>query len=421
MVRKEFWDAGGGGEYPATIEKAFDSSVVQSPLMAQTDRPFAQIVIASAYNTEQARELKEHTSKSITVSAIRGALAQADISLDAIDGINVTSGIGYPVALPDFRWDPFQLFGGRSVWLGSAPCGIMAVLEAAAAIAAGQCHTVLIATGQAGVYRDHGATAPWTRPSNEFIECWGLFTAAEFALLARRHMYEFGTTEDQLAEVASTIRTNGNRNPEAVYYGRGDVSPSDVLSSRMIADPYHLLDCCTTSEGGVALIITTEERARDMKMEPVHLLSGGMDFMGPAYERPPNMTELGWVGEQAGQRAFEQAGIKPWDIDVCEFYDNFSWEIIHQFEIYGFCERGEGGPFVMDGRIKIGGQFPVATDGGTMSFSHIGQGQLLQRVVAAVRQLRSECGELQVNDAELAIVSNNGMTRRPVLILGRDR
>jgi acetyl-CoA acetyltransferase len=382
--------------------------------------PFRDVVVAGVYNTRQARRLDEETSRSVTFQAIDGVLADAGLTLADIDGINITSGVAYPVAAPDYRWDPFPLFGGRSVWSGWGPPGIAGVLEAAAAIVTGQCHTVLIANGQAGQYTDRAATAPWTRSPSEFIECWGLFTAAEFALLARKHMDLYGTTPEQLAEVASTVRTNGNRMPGAVYQGRGDVSPQDVLDSRMVADPFHLLDCCTTSEGGVGLILTTRERGRDLRSPAAYILGGAADYMGPAYERPPLFDELAWVGEQAGQRAFAMSGLKPSDVDVCEFYDNFSWEIIHQFELYGFCPRGEGGPFVMDGRIRPGGQFPVVTDGGTMSFSHIGHGQLLQRVVAAVQQVRGAAGPCQVPGAEVAIASNQGLTRRPVLLVGSE-
>jgi acetyl-CoA acetyltransferase len=380
--------------------------------------PFHDIVIAGVYNTRQARTLPEETSDSITLDAIRGVLDDCGMTLDDVDGINVTSGISYPVAPPTFRWDPYRLFGGRSVWTGWTTPGIVAVLEAASAIATGQCHTVLIANGQAGVYGSHDETAPWTRPSNEFVECWGLFTAAEFALLAKRHMHLYGTKPEHLAEVAAQIRNNGHHNPHAVYAGKGPFTAQDILDSRMIADPYHLLDCSTTSEGGVGMILTTAERARDLKRKPVYLLGGAVDTVGPSYERPPIFDELGWVGEEAGRKAFAMAGLRPQDIDVCEFYDNFSWEIIHQFELYGFCPKGEGGPFVMDGRIAIDGEFPIVTDGGTMSFAHIGQGQYVQRLVAGVRQLRGDAGPLQVPGATVVLASNTGLTRRPVLIYG---
>jgi len=383
--------------------------------------PFHDVVVAGVYNTRQARRLPDETTESITWDAIRGVLADAGMTVADVDGMNVTGGLSYPVPPPDFRWDPYKIFGGRPVWTGWATPGIVAILEAASAIATGQCHTVLLANGQVGTYTSHAETAPWTRPSNEFTEPWGLFTAAEFALLAKRHMHLYGTKPEHLAEVSATIRNNGHVNPEAVYYGKGPFTPHDVLTSRMIADPYHLLDCSTTSEGGVGMILTTAERAKDLPVTPAYLLGGAVDTVGPSYERAVVFDELAWVGQEAGRRAFEMAGLKPNDVDVCEFYDNFSWEIIHQFELYGFCEKGEGGPFVMDGRIGPDGQYPVVTDGGTMSFAHIGQGQYLQRVIAGVQQLRGTAGPRQKPGAGVVLASNTGLTRRPVLIYGREQ
>jgi acetyl-CoA acetyltransferase len=381
---------------------------------------FQEVAIVGAYNTRQARTFEYETSESLTIDAIRGVLADARISLSEVDGINVTSGVGYPDPPSDWRWDPFRLFGGRAVWNGYADPGIGAVIEAASAIATDQCHTVLLANAQAGAHTDRRATAPWTRPTNEFVAPWGLFTTAEFALLAQHHMHRFGVTPLQLAEVASTIRNNGNINPGAVYYDRGQVSPGDVLASRMIATPYHLLDCAITSEGGVGLVLTSLERALDLDRRPVHLLGAGVDWVGPAYKRPVVFDELGWLGAEAAKRAYRMAGIRPDDVSVCEFYDNFSWEIIHQFELFGFCERGEGGSFVMEGQIGTDGRYPIVTDGGTMSFSHIGQGQYFQRVVSGVEQLRHEAGERQVQDATIALVANGGLVRRALLLLGRD-
>ena len=124
-------------------------------------------------------------------------------------------------------------------------------------------------------------------PSNEFVVSTGLFTPAEFALVVRRHMELFGTTEEQMARVAATIRNNGHVNPEAVYFGRGPFSVADVLESRMIADPFRLLDCAMTSEGGVALIVTTAECVWELPDPPVYILGAGLDQMGPPYRHPP--------------------------------------------------------------------------------------------------------------------------------------
>ena len=377
--------------------------------------PLQQVAIVGAYNTKVARRLEGETSLSLTIDAVRGALADAGIGGDEVDGVNVVASME-PLGPQHF----VHLLGGRPSWTGGALVGVSAILEAAAAIAAGLCTTAVIANGQAGAYTLRPSTAPWTRPSNEFVECWGLYTAAEFALIAQRHMHLYGTGPEHLAEVASTIRSNGARNPDAVYRGR-EVTPDDVLNSRMVASPFRLLDCAMTAEGGAGLVLTTAERARGLDAPAVRVLGGGLDRRGPAYHMGPVWDRVGDVGAWAARKAFAMAGLGPADVDVCEFYDPFSFEIIRQFEAYGFCGEGEGGPFVMDGRIRPGGEFPIVTDGGTMSFCHAGTAQLLQRVVAAVRQLRGAAGGLQVEGAEVAMVTNHGAGAlfTDVALLGR--
>ena len=164
-----------------------------------------------------------------------------------------------------------------------------------------------------------------------------------------------------------------------MYYGRGPFTPQDILDSRMVADPFHLLDCATASEGGCGLVLTRADLAADLPTTPVYVLGGNGDSGGTAYRNPPTW-ELGGnrrpdlvngtVGRRAAEDAFRAAGLGPTDVDVCEFYDPFSFEIIRQYEAFGFCAEGEGGDFVTSGAIEPGGQFPVTTDGGVMSYSH---------------------------------------------------
>jgi acetyl-CoA acetyltransferase len=315
-----------------------------------------------------------------------------------------------------------QWFGGRPAWTGIAHPGVEAVLEAASAIATGQCHTVLIAAAQCGEYTERESTVKWTRPENEFVECWGLYTAAEFALMARRHMHLYGTRRESLSEVASAIRMNGARNPEAVMYGR-EVTPEDVTASRMVADPYHLLDCCITSEGGAGMLLTTEERARDLDVTPIQVLGGALDRQGMSYVTSPVWDRYGWVGRRAARLSFEQCGLSPADVDFAEIYDPFSFEIIRQLEAFGFCKEGEGGDFVMDGRIRIDGELPVATNGGTLSFSHAGVVQLLQKPINAALQMQGKLPEqLTVPDAKVAIASvgGSGALFNDVMLLGKE-
>jgi len=384
--------------------------------------PLHDVVIVGVHNTKQAKALDGHDSRSIALDAAIGAVRDAGLQPADIDGVVGPFGNDY---LYQHRIGP--------VWRSLSALGIPAVLEAASAIACGLATTVLITTGEAGSYREHIATAPWTRPTNEFVAPYGMFTAAEFALMARRHMHLYGTTADSMAHVSAVIRNNGHVNPEAVFHGRGPFTAADVLASRMIADPFHLLDCAMTSEGGAALVLTSRARSSDCAKSAVTILGGGVDHFGPAYQNPPvwefggtQRPDLigGTVGRRAAEMAFTAAGLGPTDVDVCEFYDPFSFEIIRQFEAFGFCAPGEGGEFVLSGAIEPGGQYPVTTDGGTMSFSHGGAAvQLFQRVIRGVQQVRGECLTMQVNGAEVAMCTGGGSGAffTDVLLLGSER
>ncbi len=381
--------------------------------------PLHDVAIVGVFNTEQARVLEGHDSRSITFEAGMGAIADAGLRPRDIDG-----------AMGQLSSDFVYQARVGPVWRSQNALGISAVLDGAAAIAAGYATTVLCGGGSAGIYTERSSTAPWTRPSNEFVAPFGMFTAAEFALIARRHMHMYGTTSEQMATVAATIRNNGHVHPDAVYRGRGPFTADDILDSRMVADPFHLLDCSMTSEGGCAMVLTTAERARDLPHPPVYVLGGNIDHFGPSYQHPPAWDlggnvrpDLvnGMVGRRASEMAFAMAGLTVDDVDVCEFYDPFSFEIIRQFEAFGFCKEGEGGDFVMDGTIGPGGRFPITTDGGTMSFSHGGNVvQMLQRVTRGVEQLRGTCASRQVERAEVAMCTNAGAGAlfNDVLLLG---
>ncbi len=381
-----------------------------------TRTPLHDVAVVGAYNTPQAKKL-DTTEIDCVIDAVNGALASAGLAIEDVDGFNVTSTMQRYTAR-----EAVMLFGARPSWTGH-DIGIPGVIEAALAISAGLCEVAVIATAQVYAHRERKNTAPWTRPSNEFVECWGLFTPAEFALMARRHMHLYGTTSEQFAEVAATVRNNGARHPEACHYGKF-VTPDDVLNSRMIADPFHLLDCAMTSEGGAGLVLTSAERAKDLDVTPIYLLGGGTDKQGMAYVTPPVWDKYGQVGKRAAKQTFDQAGLTPEDVDVLEIYDPFSFEIIRQLEVFGFCGEGEGGDFVMDGHLRMDGRFPAVTNGGVMSFSHAGLAQLLQKPISAVQQLRGEYpDELTVKGAKTALTSNGGSGAlfTDVLLLGTER
>lgn len=384
--------------------------------------PFRDVVIAGVFNARQARVLEGETSLSISIEAALGALDDAGLDVRDVNGItgSLASDLTYDLGL-------------GPVWQSASALGVPAVVEAAAQIATGVSDVVLIVAGLAGVYTERASTAPWTRPNNEFVAPYGMFTAAEFALIARRHMHMYGTTAEQMATVAATIRNNGHVHPDAIYSGRGPFTVDDILASRMVADPFHLLECAMTSEGGCAMVLARADRVPDLKQAPVYLLGGSSDRIGPSYRhapawdlrgRDPDSPPNGLVGRRAAQRAFATAGLTPADVDVCELYDPFSFEIIRQLEAFGFCAEGEGGDFVMDGTIGPGGSLPITTDGGLMAYSHGGQtSQLLQRVIRGVEQLRGSCETMQVEGAEVALCSGGGAGAlfNDVMLLGTER
>jgi acetyl-CoA acetyltransferase len=384
-----------------------------------TEHPFRKVAIATVFNTKQARRLEGHDSYTLALETVQGLVAAAGIELSSIDGLfgSQASRVGHTLGL-------------GPLWTSDAYAGIPAVIQAASLVATGICNTVIVNEGRAGVYTDRSSTAPWTRPSNEFVLPFGMYTAVEFALVARRHMQTYGTKPEHLAAVSATIRNNGHVNPDAVYFDRGPYTVDDILASRMVADPFHLLDCAMTAEGGCGLLITTAERARDIVERPVYILGGGSDSFGPAYQHPPTWDLKGrvddivngQVGRRASQAAFDMAGLSPSDVDCCEFYDPFSFEVIRQLEAHGFCKPGEGGPYVLDGNIAPGGELPVTTDGGTMSYSH-GGAQLLQRAARGVQQLQGICATGQVEGAEVVLCTNGGAGAlfNDVILLGSER
>ena len=249
---------------------------------ALAKHPFHDVAIVGIHNTQQARVLEGHDSRTITTEAALGAIRNAGVSPQQVDGVigALASELIYYLRI-------------GPVWRSLSAMGIPAVLEAASAIATGMANVVVIAAGSAGIYTERQSTAPWTRPANEFVVAFGMFTAAEFALIARRHMHQYGTTPEQIATVAATIRNNGHIHPDAVYNGRGPFTPQDILDSRMVADPYHLLDCAMTSEGGSAIVMARADIAKDLPNKPIWLLGGNSDHFGPSYQHPPSFDLAG--------------------------------------------------------------------------------------------------------------------------------
>ena len=247
---------------------------------------------------------------------------------------------------------------------------------------------------------------------------WGNTLVGSYALAARRHMHQYGTTPEQLASVAVTMRTHAATNPQAQE--REPITVEDVVSSRLVADPLHKLDCCVISDGGVACVMTTAERAADLGATPIYILGAAHSTTHHMnISAMPDLTVS--PAAQCGPLAFARAGITPAEIDVAELYDSFTITVVLTVEDLGFCAKGEGGAFVENGGLGLGGHLPTNTDGGGLSACHPGmRGMFL--IVEAVRQLRGQGGATQVPDARIAVAHGTGgmLSTGATLILGKD-
>lgn len=300
--------------------------------------------------------------------------------------------------------------------------GTAMVHQAIMAIASGQCRTVLCVAGQNHLsHVSRGAAVQqisdggWSHP--QFEAPYGPLVPTLYALVGQRHMHEYGTTPEQLAEVAVTMRRHAGLNPDA--HKREPITLDDVLSSRMITSPLHLLDCAIVSDGAAAFIVTAADTAAHCRKPAVRVLGKGYGFTHAYIGEHFNISTTGAV--ESGRDAFAAAGVTPADIDVAELYDCFTITVVIELEDLGFCPKGEGGSFVQDGNISVGGRLPVNTHGGLLSGGHPGLAGGMFHVVEAVKQLRGEAGDRQVEDVELAVAHGNGgiIGMHCTLILGK--
>ncbi len=371
---------------------------------------FPAVAVVGVYRTEQARTIAR-SAQSLCLEAARGALADAGLELSDVDGLSARwTGPGGTTMLPGSAdWASF--LGAPMRWVGdSYQAGAPFLIDAAGAIATGQCHTVLMMGGQSGVNDPRVSTVAYTRPENEFTGVFGSFTAAQFALVARRYYDRFGPAGEvaqAVAGVAAAVRNLGSVNPAAVMFGRGPYSAADVLASPMISDPFHLLELCLANDGAVAVVVTTLDRARDCRHVPVQVLGGATEWYRQQYVDWPRYEEVGRIGVQAASTAFGQAGITVDDLDVLELYDANAFEIVRQLEVLGYCGEGEGPAFVAERGIGLDG-LAVNTDGGLLSYSHCGMASPSLKIAEAVEQLRGTADGRQVPDAQLALVTGAG-------------
>ncbi|MBX3280162.1 MAG: thiolase [Acidobacteria bacterium] len=295
------------------------------------------------------------------------------------------------------------------------------VEHAALGIAAGLCEVVLITYGST-LWSDRrrvveGGGVDPRMPAAQFETPYGdLSPIGAYALAAARHCYEFGTTPEQLAEVAVSTRNWAALNPRALH--RDPITVEDVLQSPLIASPLHRLDCCVVTDGGGAVVVTSAERARDLRKPPVYVLGSAFSSTHLSISQMENLTQTGAF--ESGKSAMSMAGVKPSDIDVVEIYDSFTISVVCALEDLGFCPKGEGGRFVEGGRLGPGGELPTNTSGGGLSYNHPGAFGIFL-IIEAVRQLRGECAARQAPGAELALVHGIGgwLSSHATLILGK--
>ena len=348
----------------------------------------------------------EQGALALTLEASLAAINDAGLSPKDIDGV-IPYGAGEIVAedfisnfgIEDLRYSALTPMGGAS--------SVAALQSAAMAVATGVAKHVLVALGRGGAsgrITNRLAQMPQMRVVGEFEMPLGTNAPAQFyAHMARRHMEIYGTTSEQFAEVAITCRTNAVRNERAMM--RKPMTLTDHQDSRLIADPFRLFDCCLESTGAAAVVVSGSDRAIDLKRQPIYIsgvAEGHPDSPSTITQRA-DVTTLGIA--HAAPIALEMADVSLDEIDLAQIYDCFTYIVICQLEDLGFCKKGEGGPFVADGNIRLKGRIPINTHGGLLSEAHIAG---MNHIVELVRQLGGNCGDRQIVGAKVGLVTGFG-------------
>ena len=329
------------------------------------------------------------------------ALDDAGLNLSDVDGVFAATSQSRMVGL-----GVCEYLGIKPVYIDSTQIGgssfMSHVSHAVAAIATGKCEVALITYGSTQRTMSRAATSQrevaWYEDPYK-----PMMPPSAYAMAAARHMYEFGTTREQLAEIAVAARQWAMKNP--VAFTRDPLTVEDVLNSPMISYPFTIRDCCLVTDGGGAIILTSAERAKDLKQPPVHILGTGEHISHANISCMGDMTTTAAL--ESGQRAYASAGINKDDVDVLALYDAFTITTLLFLEDLGFCAKGEGGSFVEDGHIAPGGGLAVNTSGGGLSYCHPGMYGLFCLIEAA-RQVRGGCGERQVDGVDIALAHGNG-------------
>ena len=372
--------------------------------------PRRQAAIVGVYTTRQGK-LPDRTSFSLELEAIKGALEDAGLTTADIDGLLPMQGSDHMPGTPAHQFWAEQL-GERPLSLVETGGASGQLAKATASIAAGLTDVAVLFYGKAGrLTGPRGTATPDKAPR---VPDWsfsqhGAYMTAWYAMWAQRYMHEFGATSADLAEVAVFTRYHATLNPDSYMGHRGEITVEDVLTSRYVCEPLHLLDCSVDNDGGYAIIIASAEVARNCRKQPVWVLGGAEAFYTDFYGTidDPWFPGDGKSVRKATDRALGLAGVSRDDIEVAGLYDCFTITTIRDLEEMGFCKLGEGADYVKEGHCRLGGKMPTNTDGGLLSNSHCGNPSGLH-TIEVVRQLRGECGARQVPGAKIGISLQQG-------------
>jgi acetyl-CoA acetyltransferase len=340
----------------------------------------------------------------LAAQAILKALEDSGMRKDEVDGYIYQAGIGGPNNVVPLRMAGIP---SKFQWQleAASTTGISSVAAAIGALDAGLCQAcILVHATSPSSMLGKGGPAGEQRSTNGAYGRYGPPVAAAF--IARRYMHLYGLTRRQLGSISVTLREYANKRPDAVMYDR-PMTIDDYLNARMIVDPICMFDCCLVNDGAVALIITSAERAKNYKKPPVYVMGYGIDMsMRLIGQSPQAILHFdGFDVRAAKENAFKMAGITLKDVDVAEMYDAFTIFLLSQLEAYGICGKGEGGPFVEAGNLRLDGAWPSNTSGTELSWSYI---QGFTHLTEGVRQMRGEAGECQVKNAEICMVTGLG-------------
>jgi len=366
-------------------------------------------------------KVPECSGLGLNAQACKRALDDAGLKVSDVDGLLTAYSFTEPYTMLGSSLCEYLGLQPRlccSMVAGGASPGIM-LRHAAQAIAMGLAETVLVCAGEnraTGLGRDLAVAVLAQVGHPQFEQPYGGSIPGFYAMVARRHMYEYGTTREQIASVAVNTRAHALLHPNAQM--KSPITLEQVLSSKPIADPLRMLDCCLISDAAGAFVVTSAEKARDLRAKPIYLLGIGEKHTHEHIMCAPSLTHFG--AAESGHIAYEMAGVGPEDIDVAELYDCFTIVPIIELEELGFTEPGAGGAFFEQGHARIGGKLPINTHGGMLSHAHAGAAGGLFGIVEAVRQLRGDEGDRQVHGAELALVHNEGgiLSSHCTIILG---